>query len=394
MKKNYDIIIVGAGLVGTSVILGLQKAGFRIAILEHHLPDVMTPNVKDTRPISLAYGSKEVLDRWGVWSPLEKSACPIETVHVSEQGRFGRVKFSAKDYDLPALGFVVPFALLQRTLYQKAAAQDQVDFISIEKIKAIQCEEAGASVSYQSADGEKTLYADLLIAADGVRSTCRELLGIANKTEDLGEMAQIVTLELADEHRGVAFERFTKKGTMAILPLFDRKQCRLVWTMEKAQSEKISEWDDAELLLDIEDTFGERLGKITAIKRGIRFPLHTLSVEEEIRPSMVLLGNAAHTIYPLAAQGFNLGLQDAAALSRVLVRAKRDQKSMGDVDVLQRYIDARKKNQKRIVRFTNGIAKIFRWQWPLLGHCRAISLLGIDMMPFLKDDFARTLMHV
>lgn len=390
---DFDIVIVGAGLVGTSVILGLQQAGFRIAILEHHLPEVMTSNVEDTRPLSLAYGSKIVLDRWSVWSALAEVACPIETVHVSEQNRFGRVKFSAKDYDVPALGFVVPFSRLQQQLYQKAASQPDVHFIPIQKINTIQCDEAGAQIHYQSLAGAQTVKATLLIAADGTGSTCRKLLNIKSASEDLEEVALIATIDLAEEHRGIAYERFTKKGTMAILPLFNRKKCRLVWTMEKALSEQVATWDDAKLLSEIADCFGERLGALLALKREAVFPLQTLLAEEEVRPSMVLLGNAAHTIYPLAAQGFNLGLQDAAALTRVLLQAKRDERSIGELSVLQRYSDIRKQQQERVIRFTNGIAKVFRWKWPMLSHCRAMGLLGIDLIPFLKDDFARTLMH-
>jgi len=391
--SNFNIVIVGAGLVGTSVIVGLQQAGFRIAILEHHLPEVMTSKAEDTRPISLAYGSKVVLDRWGVWPALAEVACPIETVHVSEQKRFGRVKFSAKDYAVPALGYVVPFSRLQKQLYQKAAAQKDVHFIPIQKINTIECDETGAKIRYQTMAGAQTLKATLLIAADGTGSTCRKLLNIQSASEDLGEVALIATMDLSAEHHGIAYERFTKKGTMAILPLFNRKQCRLVWTMEKALSEQVATWNDAKLLSEIGDCFGERLGGLKAVKREAVFPLKTVLAEEVVRPSMVLLGNAAHTIYPLAAQGFNLGLQDTAVLTRVLMQAKQDNHSVGAWSVLQRYSKIREQHQKRIIRFTNGISKVFRWQWPMLSCCRAMGLLGVDLIPFLKEDFARTLMH-
>ncbi len=393
-KTSYDIAIVGAGLVGTSVVLGLQEAGFRIAVLEHHLPEVMTTNTEDSRPLSLAYGSKVVLDRWGVWSALSDTACPIKTVHVSEQGRFGRIKFSAADYDLPALGYVIPFSLLQQQLYQKAASQGGVHFIPIEKLTDIQRDSTGATICYQSVEGAQTIQATLLIAADGARSTCRQLLHIDSETEDLGEVARISTIELAAEHQVIAYERFTKKGTMAILPLLNHKQCRLVWTMEKTLSEQVTQWDEVRFLSEIQNTFGERLGELCALKKEATFPLQTTLVEEVIQDSVVLLGNAAHTIYPLAAQGFNLGLHDAAALARTLVHAKRYHHSVGALAVLQRYVERRKRHQKRIIRLTNGIANVFRWQWALLSHCRAMSLLGIDLVPFLKNDVARTLMHI
>jgi len=391
---HYDIIVVGAGLVGSSVIVGLQKAGFRIAVLEHHLPNVMTNNQQDSRPISLAYGSQQVLDHWGIWSALATAACPIDTVHVSSQGYFGRVKFSADEYDLPALGYVVPFAQLQQALYQKAASLEQVSFISIEKLNQIECEHQAASVSYRAADKDHKISADLLIAADGAQSTCRQLLRIDTVSENLGEVAHIAAIDLASPHQGIAYERFTKKGTMAILPLFDAKQCRLVWTMDKAQSDEVSTWDSDTLLSALKNVFGERLGPILKIEKQASFPLQTTLAKTAIKERAVLLGNAAHTIYPLAAQGFNLGLQDAVVLARVLSQAKDQKQSIGDAAVLQRYVDLCAHRQKRVIGFTNGIAKVFRWQWPLLGHCRAMGLLGVDLLPFLKNDFAKTLMHV
>ncbi|MCB1827725.1 MAG: FAD-dependent monooxygenase [Coxiellaceae bacterium] len=392
--KNYDIVIVGAGLVGTSVIAGLQNAGFRIAVLETHLPSIIDPDYEDSRPISLAYGSERCLSAWGLWSSLSSSALPIERLHVSEQGRLGRVVFSASDYALPALGYVVPFSSLQRHLYQCAASQEHVDFIGIEKIVALHCDSSGARVEYIASGKKELINANLLIAADGAQSHCRSLLNIPTEKKASDEVAFIATLTFAKPHEAMAYQRFTTKGSLALLPLFDRQKMRLVWTMSSRLHEKISSWTEDSLLQEIVEAFGGRLKELKSIERDAVFPLQTIIAKQTVQPSMVLLGNAAHTIYPVAAQGFNLGLQDAAVLVQLLRRAKEQGQSIGAMDVLQRYVERRESNQQIVMRWTERVAQVFHWRVPVFDHLRGLALLGLDMVPSLKENFARNFLHV
>lgn len=391
---HYDIVIVGAGLVGTSVIAGLQNSGFRIAVLEKHLPAIIDDNTEDSRPLSLAYGSQRCLDRWGLWSALSASALPIQRLHVSEKGHLGRALFSAGDYDLPALGYVVPFSLLQRELYQCAASQPKVNFISIEKITALDCNEEGAHIDFVTANKKQSLSASLLIAADGAQSTCRDLLHIPTKKDRPDEVAFIATLQFEQPHQSMAYQRFTHDGSLALLPLFDSHQMRLVWTMKKTFHEKLCDWSDGKLLTIVTEAYGGRLSTLINVQRDAVFPLQTIVAEEAVQPSMVLLGNAAHAIYPVAAQGFNLGLQDAAALTRLLMRAKQQGESIGALSTLQRYVEHRQKNQRAVIRWTERIANVFHWHIPCLDHARGIALLGLDMLPPVKENFARNFLHV
>lgn len=392
VQEEYDIIVVGGGLVGCSMVLAMQQQGLRIAVLEHHLPTAASVASQDSRPISLAHGSQCILQTLGIWPDLAEQACAIKTVHVSEQGRFGVTEISAQDYRLPALGYVVPFARLQHSLYQHAAKQSGVDFIVIDQLLSIHCDLTGAQIQFKDMQGEHALQAKLLIASDGTQSTCRDLLNIDSDISDHHEMALTLSATINRNHQNTAYERFTKKGAIAILPLFEANKIRLVWTLDEKLYKKINDWPDQQLQDHLQTVFGDRLGVFSELKRGHAYPLQTRIAKEQIRESFVLLGNAAHTIYPLAAQGFNLGLRDVAVLSDVLTSAQEINKHLGDITILQSYWDWRKEDQKRTQDLTGGLAKGFGLQIPGLGVMRGLGLLATDLLPPIKNRIAKRAM--
>ncbi len=389
MNFDYDIIIVGAGLVGTSLISALQQQPLRIAVLEKHLPESATATTPDSRPLTLSYGSALILKNLGVWDALAPQACPIKSVHVSEQGRFGRTCFQASEENVPVLGYVVPFHQLQQRLYQTAANSAKVDFFASDAIETIHCDRNGATITFTTIHGQQQLSAKLLIAADGTHSVCRKQLNIETTTKDHEEIALTATIQLQTPHQHQAYERFTRQGVLALLPLFDQQKYRLVWTTSKTQFAKIQQWDDASLQTHLQNCFGHRIGHITSITRHQHFPLTTIIANEQVRPGFVLVGNAAHAIYPLAAQGFNLGLRDVAVLSEVLLTAIHANDSISDLATLNQYVDWRGQDQQRIIDLTAGIANLFDWQLPGVGAARGFGLLAMDMITPIKKRLAK-----
>lgn len=391
-SAQYDIILIGAGLVGTSLVVALQNQGIKIAVLESHLPAVATQPKKDTRPLSLSYSSKVILQTLGVWPALQDLACPIETVHVSDEGALGAVHFSAAEQRVDALGYVVPFGDLQRALYHHAAAQPHADIIPINQLCAIHCAATGCSVNVNTAHGERDIKASLVIGADGTHSTTRQLLKIPTAHADHDEIALTAALHLQHEHNHGAFERFTRQGTLALLPMLNRTRYRFVWSMHKNMAADVAQWQDEQLITHLQNSFVDRIPVIEKIERGAQFPLQTIIAQEQIRSGFVLLGNAAHTLYPLAAQGFNLGLRDVAALAEVLVNARHDVKSCGDLAVLQNYFAWRESDQKRVAGLTSGISNLFGVHMPLLKSVRGLGLLATDLILPLKKRLAKRLM--
>ncbi|MBT8506534.1 2-octaprenyl-6-methoxyphenyl hydroxylase [Coxiella-like endosymbiont of Rhipicephalus sanguineus] len=343
------------------------------------------------RPITLSYASYQILQTLGVWEDLAAESCPISTVQVSDQGALGTLRFRSSELRVPALGYVVPFYKLQHVLYQRAASQKNVEIIPITKILAIHCGGV-ASVNCLAVEGEKDLQTNLLVAADGTQSTARRLLNIPTEEKNENEVALIASMELAKPHNQTAYERFTPQGTLAILPLFNQSQCCLVWSLSKQLAEKVSEWSDEEFQSKVQKIFKNRLGEIKSLKRGKQFPLQLLIAKEQIRPGFVLLGNAAHTLYPIAAQGFNLGLRDVAALSELVVSAYQKHKLLGEINLLQEYIKWRKEDQDRIIGLTRNISQWFGLQLPLVNRVRGLGLLATELLPPIKNQLAKRLL--
>lgn len=385
---DADIIVVGAGLVGTSFVAALDPT-IKVIILEQHLPDFST-TTKD-RPLSLAYGSQQILQRWGVWNQVATDACPINTVHVSEQGRFGVAHFSAQQQRVAALGYVVSYNALHKALYDNVCQKPQVSIVQTQHIDQLVCDREAATVQLRTASGEQALSASLLVAADGQHSRCRELMGISAKKDNIGGTAFIVELTLSQPHEHVAYERFTQWGAMAVLPLFVHDRVRLVWTCSEQDWQEIQSWSDATLLSNIQSVFSGRLA-ITGCEKGHHFALQTVLAQQQYLERFLLLGNAAHSIFPIAAQGFNLSLRDVKAISGLVNDACQEQQNIGSLELLQQYTDLRYQDQQRIAAITKKSVDVFALKAPGFGLLRGMGLLGLDMLSSVKGRLAKRLM--
>lgn len=392
MDMSFDIVIIGTGLIGTSLVVALQAQGWRIAVLETHVPVAAAQMQTESRPLFLAYGSQKILATMGVWQHLAAQAEAIQTVHVSQQHHLGMLRFRASEEHLPALGYVVPFDALQNHMLQQAAQCATVKFIAIQKILRVENQAERVMVTVQTVAGEKTLQTELLVAADGAHSPTRALLNISAIEKFSDEVALTVELELREPHQHTAYQRFTEQGILAILPLQNLQRCRLVWTLSRSLADQVAQWPDAQLADYLSAAVQNRLGQWRVLTRGNVYPLETVLAQQQVRPGVVLLGNAAHTIYPVAAQGFNLGLRDLAVLAEILVEARANRQRLGDERVLTAYVNWRKADQRWITGLTSAVSQLFDCHVPGLAAFRAAGLLITDLILPLKHRLAKRLL--
>jgi 2-octaprenyl-6-methoxyphenol hydroxylase len=392
-NQHYDVIVVGAGLAGSSLAGALAAiSDKRIAVLERSLPQAITNPNPQSRPISLSYGSQQVLTTLGWWEALSAHAIPINEVNVSQVGRMGIVDFKAKDFNIPALGYVIPYDYLHQQLYEVTAGNNQVDFIQVAHIDSIANRSGGSILSLRCNNEVKDLSTQLLLVADGADSDCRKLLGINSVAEDKGFVAISGELSLTTPHAGKALQRFSEKGVIAILPLSDPHRVQFVLSLTEKQKEAMKFWGKSRWLAFWQESLRGYL-LVESQKITAEFKLEMQMATEVIRPGVVLLGNAAHTIYPLAAQGFNLTLRDVAALIELLVSAMNESPTdWASLKTLRDYADWREKDARQLKRFTQRLQSLFHLKIPGLDHLRGWGLMALDGLPGGKKNIGRWLL--
>jgi len=333
-----DVLIVGGGLVGASLALALGRAGLDVAIVEAHPFRINEQPNYDERSIALAQGSQRIFSGMGLWDALQDAVCPIHTIHVSDRGHFGFTRLKREQEGVQALGYVASARLLGNALIH-ALDQTKVRLLTPAQLQGFQAdgEQVRASLSL---DGKPLEYhTRLLVAADGVQSQVREQLGI-------------------ETHQG--------DGVMAL--------------------------DDTAFLSQLQDRFGYRLGRFVKVGTRHAYPLQLLRAKQSTAQRLALIGNAVHTLHPIAGQGFNLGLRDVAALAEVVIDAQRKGDDIGSANVLRQYADWRQTDQRRVVAFTDGMVRLFGQTLPPWVGLRDAGMLALDLCPPAKHLFGRLTM--
>lgn len=386
MRNDYDIIIGGGGMIGTSLALALRPLGLKVAIVEPVLPQENQQPSFDDRSTALSRSTQRMFDAMGLWPEVVAASTPIRKVHVSDSGRFGFSRIDAREQGVEALGYVVINRVLGAVLQAALADEDSVSTHCPARITSVAEDDAGVVATLDS--GEQ-ISADLLVAADGARSSLRDMLGIGAEFKDYGQTAIIGNL-LSEKHPdGVAYERFTPDGPLAFLPVAGGRTA-FVWVSETDAASSLLELDDDEFTARLREAFGSRLGDFSRIGKRAAYPL-TLSKAARITARRsVFVGNAAHGLHPVAAQGFNLGMRDVAAFCDCLCDARRDGTA---VDVmLENYADWRQRDQGTLVRITDGLVELFGSTRPVTRLARNIGMLGFDLLPGVQRMFARQMM--
>jgi 2-octaprenyl-6-methoxyphenol hydroxylase len=390
MPGEYDLAIVGGGLVGASLALSLAPLGLRIALLEAVAPAFGTQHPSfDERTTALANGTVRAFKTLGVWAAMEREVAPIRKIHVSDRGRFGTARVDAAEQGLEALGYVVPNRVIGAALWEALARSPAVEVIAPAQVSRNELDGACRVVGYELGGETRSLRARLVVAADGARSAVRQQGGIEAEHLDYEQVAITAVVTTQRFHDYVAYERFTEEGPIAILPLTDGR-CGMVWTRQPAEVARLLALADDEFLREFQAAFGFRLGRFLRIGQRASYNLALSRADRHVARRLAVVGNAAQGLHPIAGQGFNLGLRDAMSLAEVI----SDQRvagitDPGDPDLLQAYADWRETDRRRIVAFTDGLVRLFSTPLGVLRSLRTVGILAFDVLPPAKSALAR-----
>ncbi len=381
-KADFDLIIVGGGMVGASLACALKNSDLKIAIIETFPASSTQQPSYDDRGIALSYGSQRIFESIGLWSQLTCHSTVITDIHVSDRGHFGVSRLSAQTENVPALGQVITARSMGIVLNKALEKQKNIEFICPAKVVDLQQYPDHVAVTL---DNQREISAQLIVAADGVNSTIKHLLGLGSLEHNYNQTAITANITPERAHNGRAFERFTDSGPIALLPMSDNR-CSLVWTVQTGDETAILSLSEQDFLSRLQDRFGYRLGKLLKVGQRNAYPLKLMQADQAIQHRIVLIGNAAHSLHPIAGQGFNLGLRDVAALADVLIDHNGD---CGDARLLHDYKDWRLQDQDNVINNTNTLVTLFSNDNPVLGHLRGVGLTLVDALPVAKHWLAQ-----
>ena len=341
----------------------------------------------DARASAIAEGSAQRFQQLGVWEAMRGEATPIKRIHISERGRLGATRLSADELGVAALGHVIPNAWMGRVLHQRLA-QLPLEWHCPAKVEQLKPVAGGHHL--QLSDGSQ-ITAGLTVLADGGRSGLKEQLGIGSRRESYEQTALIAHVGVSQPHGGVAYERFTAQGPMALLPL-PGQAMELIWTHPSGSEQARLALPEREFLLQLQRAFGDRVGRFTQVGTRHTYPLSLVTAEEPVRPGLAVLGNAAHALHPVAGQGFNLALRGVMDLVEALEQGEQAKRPLGDMTTLQAFEKQRSRDRANVIRFSDGLVRLFGISFPLLPHARAAGLIGLNLIGPLRRGLARRAM--
>lgn len=385
MSNDTDVLIVGGGLAGAALALLLRRQQrWRVMLVETvPLPPAnetpFTPSF-DARSTALSAGTLDIFSRLGIAAAVLDQAADIRVVHVSRRGRPGVAEIHADEERLPRLGAVVENRWLGRVLLNQVRADTGIEVVAPDRPQQLLRQADGYQVTL---DSGRVVRCGLLVAADGARSLTRERLGIGAEHHDTGHDALIANIALAQSHEGQAFERFADEGPLAMLPMTGQRAA-LVWTAPRDAINALKQCDDATFLARVQAQFGDRLGVLEQVGSRDSYPLVLTRSFAQAIPHAVIVGNAAHTLHPVAGQGFNLTLRDLCLLADRLAETE----TPGALSVLQAYAQDREADQALISRTSRWLPELFRIQTGAVSHARQLGLVAFDLLPGLRSRFA------
>ncbi|NKB34846.1 MAG: 2-octaprenyl-6-methoxyphenyl hydroxylase [Pseudomonadales bacterium] len=400
-ESSYDIVVVGGGMVGASFAQALsQNLGEhcpKILVVEATAPKAESsaqPSF-DARSTALSFGSRKIYESMQLWEKLEQRVSAIHEIQVSDRGRFGSTQLSCDEQGVEALGYVVENTDLGEVLHEQLMASKSIAFLAPAKIEQAVPVQEGMMLDVTEGDQKFAILAGLVVLADGGRSPVCQQLGIEQFKESYKQHAIITNIAFELPHQNIAFERFTETGPLAVLPLreFDGEhRCSIVWTVGADDSEAYLQTDSAEFMSNLQASFGNRLGAITQVGEKFCYPLSLSMAKEQIRPGIVLLGNVAHTLHPVAGQGLNLALRDIEALVLTLGEAISKQQPLGSMATLQAYVEKQEFDQQKAIRFTDSLTKLFSSNNQTNVVTRKLGLLSLELIPAARKTFAEQAM--
>ncbi len=393
-SKHYDIVIAGGGMIGTSLALALAPLELEIAVVEAVPRQAVAQPSFDDRSTALSRSTQRMFEAMGLWPKIVAASTPIRAIHVSDRGRFGFSHIEAKEQGVEALGYVVINRVLGGVLQDALDNLDGVDLVCPARIVDVELAPDTATAVVESADGkQRTLTCDLLVASDGANSAVREMMGIGSQKSHYGQRAVIGNVRPEIDIDNVAYERFTKQGPLAVLPVADGR-AGFVWTVSEEDADRVMALDDAAFLAELQEQFGFRLGTFTKVGKRASYPLLLSKALRLTATRSVLIGNSAHGLHPVSAQGFNLGMRDVAAIVDCIAESPEwgqgsAARGSDPTEMLARYASWRRSDQKKLVRFTDSLVKLFASERRPLRTLRNMGMLGFDLVPGVRSVFAK-----
>ncbi len=382
--QDCDVAIVGGGMVGASLALALAGTPLRVVLIEALGPGAAAQPSFDDRTTALGNGARRILEGLGVWGQLAPEAGPIRAIHVSDAGHFGSARLTAAEHGLEALGYTVSNRRLGEALWRALRSRANLELACPARVLALQLSAAAAELTLAGAAGQRRVRSALVVAADGAHSLVARAAGIGMQSSDYGQVAVVANLRTDRPARGVSFERFAGSGPMALLPLAGGTWTA-VWTLPAARAATAQACDEAQFCGDLQQAFGWRAGRLLEAGRRSAYPLALVRAHAHTGESVALIGNAAQALHPVAAQGFNLGLRDAAVLAELIAGAG----DPGAAAVLGQYAARRATDRSAMIAFTDRLVGLFGDRRAAAIAARNLGLLLFDIAPPAKRALAR-----
>ncbi|MFS8818984.1 UbiH/UbiF/VisC/COQ6 family ubiquinone biosynthesis hydroxylase [Synechococcus sp. W60.1] len=392
-RLDFEVVIAGAGMVGSTLAAALGQAGIRVGLIEGR--DLSQGVGADGRASALALGTARILQRIGVWPLMEAwGVSPIHRIQVSDGESPWMAQLCRETLQAPALGYVVENQITQKALLQRIRECPSVTLFSPAQVQSFSPAADHIRVELAQEGSRQTLRAALLVVADGARSRLREQAGIPLSRWGYGQVCIVSTLTHEHPHRQVAYERFQVSGPFAILPTSDPHRSCVVWTVRQADRDWLMGLSEAEFLQAIRPWFGSQLGALLAASPRACYEPQRAHAQTYIGSRLALVGDAAHTTHPLGGQGANLGMRDVAALAALLIEAKMAGRDPGDPALLKAYERCRRPENALVLFATDAANRLFsNRSWPLL-VLRRLGLWGLEVLPLLKPALMRQAMGI
>jgi 2-octaprenyl-6-methoxyphenol hydroxylase len=393
--QRCDVAIVGGGMVGASLALALAATRQQVLLIEAVAADSPAQPSFDDRSTALGNGARQILRTLGVWDEIATGAAAIREIHVSDAGHFGFARLDAADHELAAFGYTVSNRHLGAALWRALRRSSRIELVSPARVTGLELgpewaeltvarDRVGAALDTSAPEPDGLVQARLVVAADGAHSLVKRVAGIDSQASDYGQVAVVANVSTDRSARGIAFERFTASGPLALLPLADGAYT-VVWTLAPERAQAMRDCEDPEFCRALQDSFGWRAGQFLRIGKRASYPLSLVRAESVSSERVALIGNAAQALHPVAAQGFNLGLRDAATLAELIATAG----DPGADQLLAQFAQRRTADRAGMIAFTDQLVNLFSTQRTGAVALRDLALLLFDLSPPAKRALSR-----
>jgi 2-octaprenyl-6-methoxyphenol hydroxylase len=382
---RYDVAIVGGGMVGATLALALADTRLRVILIEAVAVDDAAQPSFDDRTTALGNGARSVLHRLGVWEAIESRAAPIRQIHVSDAGHFGFARLRAEEHELSAFGYTVGNRHIGSALWRALQSRQRIELCCPARVAQVMLQSQMAQLRVlDAAKQERLIEARLVVAADGANSLVKQAAGIASQSSPYQQVAVVANVRSERPAQAVAYERFTPTGPLALLPLHDGAYS-VVWTLAAETAQAMKECSEAQYRRELQRSFGWRVGHFVQVGQRGSYPLALVQAQSIVGERVALIGNAAQALHPIAAQGFNLGLRDAAALAELIA----DADDPGARELLAGFASRRQQDRAGMIAFTDRLVKLFCDQRGSVVAVRNLGLLLFDLSPTAKQAMSR-----